>query len=364
VTDKDIDRYAAALDAALESKANRSSVFVIHGRNHAAKNAVEAYLRVLGLEPVEFETVAADLASKGSIRDIVRAGMERAHGLIALFTPDEYSCLRPEYGTENRWQARPNVIFEAGMAYALYPERTIMAVLGEAELFSDLQGVHYVALNNRRRGALRTKLIGIKCEVNKDTDAWNDPERAGDFDACLPEEVEASSPFERGPSREDGKGKAKADRSDEPAETVEIKAVTTNVGFTGSVQKREHSGSEGRPAERAYRRVERLLSGVKREHDEIHARTARNLLMTFTHQAEVFRPVDKLSDLICELLMNAGILDRHKGHLGQPPGYHLSEKEKWRVVVPMWVEMTKRRNLDKLLVVGTATPSSDPSEDP
>ena len=52
------------------------------------------------------------------IDKIVAEGMKRAHGVIALFTADEFAHLRPECaeGKESvdlrRWQARPNVIFE------------------------------------------------------------------------------------------------------------------------------------------------------------------------------------------------------------------------------------------------------------
>jgi hypothetical protein len=174
-------------------EADSKKVFVIHGRNFAAKNAVEQFLRTLKLEPVDFDELAADLGAC-FLGDIVREGMKRAQGILALFTADEFASLRAECHQEqdtdedkSRWQARPNVIFEAGMAYGIAPERTILVVLGnETKLFSDVSGIHLTYLDNSQnsRGRFRQKLIGARCAVDLRTDAWLDPKCAGDFDAC------------------------------------------------------------------------------------------------------------------------------------------------------------------------------------
>lgn len=182
-------------------------VFIIHGRNIDAKIAVEHFVRSLGLEPLDFEVVAADLGT-AFVGEIVREGLERAQGIIALFTADELAFLRPDYrqardGEEDlrRWQARQNVIFEAGMAYGSVPQRTILAVLGaEVKLFSDVKGIHLTHLTNRldARKRLRQKLIGAKCSVDTRSDAWTDPKQSGDFESCLPPEVRTQSPFASG----------------------------------------------------------------------------------------------------------------------------------------------------------------------
>jgi predicted nucleotide-binding protein len=170
-------------------------VFIIHGRNIAARTALEHFLRVLGLQPVDFDQLAADQGGTAFIGDIVRAGLERAQGIVALFTPDEYAGLRPDHrgahdkpDESQRWQARPNVIFEAGMAYGMAAQRTVLVTLGtDISLFSDVAGVHVVRLHNavQSRGKLRQKLIGMGCDVNQRTDAWTDPTTSGDFEACV-----------------------------------------------------------------------------------------------------------------------------------------------------------------------------------
>lgn len=186
--------------------ADPKKVFIIHGRNIAAKNAVEHFVQSLGLESLEFDQVSADLGGSAFVGDVVRAGLERAQGIIALFTPDELSTLRPDHrGTRDkaedvqRWQARPNVIFEAGMAYGMDPRRTVLVTIGgEISLFSDVGGVHVVRLTNTSgRSTLRQKLIGMGCAVVERADAWTDPARSGDFEACIAalSEVSPSDPF-------------------------------------------------------------------------------------------------------------------------------------------------------------------------
>lgn len=186
--------------------ADPKKVFIIHGRNIAAKNAVEHFVQSLGLESLEFDQVSADLGGSAFVGDVVRAGLERAQGIIALFTPDEFSTLRPDHrGTRDkaedvqRWQARPNVVFEAGMAYGMDPKRTVLVTIGgEVSLFSDVGGVHVVRLTNTSgRSTLRQKLIGMGCAVNERADAWTDPARSGDFESCIAglSEVSPSDPF-------------------------------------------------------------------------------------------------------------------------------------------------------------------------
>lgn len=189
------------------SAPNRRQVFIIHGRNVQARNTVEHFVRILGLEPLDFERVAASLGGAPFIGDIVRKGMQSAWGLIAVFTPDEIAALRPEHRGDSdkdedrqRWQARPNVIFEAGMAFGIAPERTALVTLGtDTSMFSDVAGVHLVRLNNsiEARGRLRNKLLAIGCEIDQATTEWTDVARSGDFEACVARvrQVQALDPF-------------------------------------------------------------------------------------------------------------------------------------------------------------------------
>lgn len=168
-------------------------VFVIHGRNRSALNEMNSFLRACGLSPIGFGDLRAEMGGTPTLDRIVEEGMNRAQGIIALITADEAASLRPEYRGPgdsgeaiSRWQARPNVIFEAGMAFGRDRERVVFVLLGDPKLFTDVAGVHVLRPTNDPRGdrtVLRDTLRkGMGCAV-EDTSAWMDH---GDFDkfAC------------------------------------------------------------------------------------------------------------------------------------------------------------------------------------
>jgi predicted nucleotide-binding protein len=151
-----------------------NKVFVIHGRNDAARNAVSAFLRSIGLDPIEWE-VALEMAGTpspyiGEVLDVVFA---RAQALIVLMTPDDIVHLDPalcEAGDPElvaQAQPRPNVLIEAGMALGRYPERTIIVEFGKVKIPSDIDGRHRVRLDNsvQRRQGLANRLLTAKCAV-------------------------------------------------------------------------------------------------------------------------------------------------------------------------------------------------------
>lgn len=199
-------------------------VFIIHGRNVAARNAVEQFVKSLALDVLDFDQVSSDLGGSAFVGEVVLAGMQRAQGIVAVFTPDEYSALQTRFRGKKhrqerhkdevqRWQARPNVIFEAGMAYGMDRRRTVLVTMGDdVSLFSDVGGVHIVRLTNATpgRSTLRQKLIGIGCSIDQRTDAWTDPGRSGDFEASVAVLESPNDPFAK-------QSKPAAERS-EPSE--------------------------------------------------------------------------------------------------------------------------------------------------
>lgn len=133
------------------------TVFIIHGRDLAARDALSRFLKALRLQVLDFQTIADQLGPSPFIADVVFRGIEIADAVIALFTPDEHAALYENSdadGTmsgpiEHRWQARPNVIFEAGVALGTRPNQTILATLGsDVALFSDVNGKHFVRLDD------------------------------------------------------------------------------------------------------------------------------------------------------------------------------------------------------------------------
>jgi hypothetical protein len=78
-----------------------------------------------------------------------------ANGVIVVCTPDEYSSLHIEHhGPQDRrehaharWQPRPNVLYEAGMAFALRPAGTFFVTVGpDVRLFTDVDAFYPVRL--------------------------------------------------------------------------------------------------------------------------------------------------------------------------------------------------------------------------
>ena len=185
----------------LNSGADAKKVFIIHGRNVRAAGEMANFVRALGLNPIAFNELRANMGGTPNIADIVTRGMDRAQGVIALFTGDEWSELRPELKGEHdkphdvaRWQSRPNVIFEAGMAFGRDRKRVVFVVLGDAELFTDVAGIHVLRLSSNPAGdrdTLRLTLKNMGCSV-EDSSAWM---TAGDFEGVVMPALGTHSPF-------------------------------------------------------------------------------------------------------------------------------------------------------------------------
>lgn len=171
----------------------RRSVFVIHGRNGQAATEMHKFIAALGLHSIDFYELRSRMGGTPTVAEIVTRGMDEAHVVIALFTSDEYAQLRPEFKRAGesesdaaRWQARPNVIFEAGMAFGRAPSRVLFVLLGSVQLFTDVAGIHVLRPTNDTRGdrsTLRKTLRNMGCPVS-DNERWQD---AGDFEGPVKE---------------------------------------------------------------------------------------------------------------------------------------------------------------------------------
>jgi len=166
-------------------EANKSRVFVIHGRDEAIRRALFDFLRAIDLKPIEWsEAVTLTGTPSPFIGDILEAAMGYAQAIIVLFTGDDLVRLKdeflwindPAYERKTTPQSRPNVIFEAGLALGKYPERTILVQVGTLRPFSDIAGRHFVRLRNssksRQELAQRLKLAG--CDVDLSGTDWHD----------------------------------------------------------------------------------------------------------------------------------------------------------------------------------------------
>ena len=177
------------------------SVFVVGGRNEIARKAIFVFLRSIGLDPLEWAE-AAQATGKPTpyIGQILDAAFSRAHAVLVLFTPDDEARLRetyrtdsdPPHETELTGQARPNVLFEAGMAMGQSPERTILVELGHLRPFTDIAGLHVIRMDNssQRRQELAQRLKAAGCPINLEGIDWH---TSGDFEAAVVPTVQESS---------------------------------------------------------------------------------------------------------------------------------------------------------------------------
>lgn len=167
------------------------SVFIVHGRDLYNRDALASLLRKMDIKPLTW-TDAAEHAKAHETLKIVEAGLDVAQAVIVLFTPDDEARLKqqfhhddePNHETDLTGQARPNVILEAGMAYAKDPNRTIFARIRNLRPISDIAGIHFINLDNQweSRVSLRSRLekAGVRLDHNANLVA-ND---AGTFGAA------------------------------------------------------------------------------------------------------------------------------------------------------------------------------------
>ena len=187
---------------ASQPQSNTREVFVVHGRNNKARDALFAFLTSIRLDPLEWsEAVQATGKATPYIGEILDAAFSSAQAVVVLFTPDDEARLRkslwvadePPHETELTGQARPNVLFEAGMAMGRCEDRTVLIELGKLRPFSDIGGRHTIRLDNtsERRQELAQRLESAGCPVNREGTAWH---KAGDFEGAVSDENDIIAP--------------------------------------------------------------------------------------------------------------------------------------------------------------------------
>ena len=166
------------------SHADPSTVFVVHGRNGAARKSMFDFLRSIGLKPLEWSAaVRATGEASPYVGQILDKAFSIAQAIVVLMTPDDEASLRKEfqlphdehYEKEPTGQARPNVLFEAGMAMGRNPKQTILVELGTLRPFSDVGGRHVLRMNDsmERRQELADRLKTAGCPVNLTGTEWH-----------------------------------------------------------------------------------------------------------------------------------------------------------------------------------------------
>ena len=170
--------------------ADPKNVFVVCGRNEKLNKDIYSFLRAIGLNPIEWG-VALNSTNSGTpfIGEVLEAGFKMAKAAVVVLTGDDVAKLRdeliraddPNSERELTPQPRQNVLFEAGMAYGLYPKRTVIVSIGKMRYMSDLSGRHIIYLDNSpaKRKEFAQRLERIGCTVGIRGDDWLE---IGDFE--------------------------------------------------------------------------------------------------------------------------------------------------------------------------------------
>ncbi len=176
-------RRPPAKAKAAKRKVKDNTIFVVHGRDEPLRKSMFDFLRTLGLNPKEWDQVLREARGNNPfIGNAIDEVMEKAQAVVVMFTPDDLVQLKPQFvgrdekNTEGRplGQARPNVLFEAGLAMALHQEKTVLVQIGRVKPFSDIGGRHIVKLTDtaESRNDLANRLENIGCKVNKVGRDW------------------------------------------------------------------------------------------------------------------------------------------------------------------------------------------------
>jgi len=165
------------------SSSQNKKVFVVHGRNLKIRDSMFEFLMAIDLEPIEWEEAVRLTGSASPFTgEILENAFTYAQAIVVLFTPDDIARLKEEfqlpqdlpYEKQLTGQARPNVIFEAGLAFGKNPTRKILIHIGHLRPFSDIAGRNYINLKNDEinRKNLIERLKTAGCDVELEGDEW------------------------------------------------------------------------------------------------------------------------------------------------------------------------------------------------
>ena len=159
------------------SMVDKKKVFVVHGRNEPAREAVFAFLRALHLQPIEWEHAHSGTGSASPLNwEVVENGFKTAQAFVILFTGDDWAQLSSDLGPDaGGYQPRPNVLIEAGMALQMGRQRTVIVQIGVTRVASDLDGINelrYTGDDAAFRKKFVNRLRTAGCDVDDTGTDW------------------------------------------------------------------------------------------------------------------------------------------------------------------------------------------------
>ena len=186
------------------------NVFVVHGRDARARDALWSFLERLGLHPLDWnEMVRRTGQGTPYTGHVIEVGFSMAAACVVLMTPDDEARLHadllepedPDHERALTCQPRPNVTFEAGRAFGTHPDRTILVEVGALRPVSDLAGLNVVRIGGTKGPlmALADRLEGAGCPVDRSAPDVFDPARFAELPTRARVARSADGPIPTGP---------------------------------------------------------------------------------------------------------------------------------------------------------------------
>ncbi len=169
-------------------------VFVVYGRDNALNRSFFDLLHGVGLEPLEWETIVGSLGkAMPYLGEAVLNAPKLGQAALVLLSPDDIVELHPNLYAANDFlheraragQARPNVLFELGLAYMAYPERTVIVEVGLMRPIADLAGLNVIRFDGSAMAVRKVldRLMMAGCPVDITRTDWLDTSRFDHLDA-------------------------------------------------------------------------------------------------------------------------------------------------------------------------------------
>jgi len=162
-----------------------NSIFVVHGRDAKLNEDMFGFLRAIGLNPKEWSQAIKDAkGANPNVGQVINKAMKQAQGVLVMFSPDEDAKLKSKFcGVKDRkkgldkldGQARPNVLFEAGLALGAHPDKTLLVQVGDTRDISDIAGMHLINLSddpNSRKELAQRLATKLKFRVDMTGTSW------------------------------------------------------------------------------------------------------------------------------------------------------------------------------------------------
>lgn len=167
-------------------------VFVVHGRDTSLANRFYDLLRAVDLRPLEWESlVKATGIATPRLGEIVAAAPRLAQATLVLLSPDDIVELHSDLFLADdipqergrAGQARPNVLFELGLALMAYPHNTVIVEVGRMRPLSDLAGLNVIRFDGSAEAIKKvlSRLEVAGCAVDDSAVDWLDLSRFADL---------------------------------------------------------------------------------------------------------------------------------------------------------------------------------------